>query len=72
MHRMKRCRRANPVHAPILVAALRSARGETPLPVRRRRRQLISDQGLAWSVYTYVLAFAGVVTSLAYGLVTAA
>ncbi len=71
MYRMKRCRRSNPVHAPVLLAALRAERGEAPLPVRRRRRRLISDQGLAYTVYAAVLGFAAVVVSLAYGLVTA-
>lgn len=67
MHRMKRCKRNNPMPARVLCAVLRAERGESPALVRQRR---FSDRGLALTVYTYVLAFAAVVVSLAYGLVT--
>lgn len=70
MHRMKRCRRANPMPWRALSAVLRAERGEAPVPVRRRRRRLISDESLALSVYAAVMGLAVVVTSLAVGLVT--
>lgn len=66
MHRVKRCKRANPHPWISLSAVLRAERGESPALVRRRR---FSDRGLALTVYMYVLAFAAVVVSLAYGLV---
>lgn len=67
MHRMKRCKRNNPMPARVLCAVLRAERGESPGVIRRRR---LSDRSLALTIYTYVLAFAAVVVSLAYGLVT--
>lgn len=69
MHRTKRCKRTNPHPWASLSAVLRAERGESPTVVRRRR---FSDRGLALTVYTYVLAFAAVVASVAYGLVAAA
>lgn len=70
MHRIKRCRRQNPMPWRVLSAVLRAERGQGPAAVRKRRRRLISDRGLALTVYTYILAGAAIVTSLAYGLVT--